>query len=282
MEHGSIHSCAFHHDKKTIEAERMMEILFYQIDAFAGRVFSGNPAGVCVLEGWPEEGVLRSIANENNLPETAFLVRKDKDFELRWFTPEMEIDLCGHATLASAHAIFEFLDNDRKQIKFITGSGLLSVERKEGLIFMDFPSRPPADYIAPDGMAEILGAVPTEVMRSRDIMVVFNDENTVKTLSPDLAGLAELDCAGVIVTAPGDTGDFVSRFFAPRMGIPEDHVTGSAHCTLIPYWAKRLAKRELHAFQISKRGGELFCSDKGDRVSIGGRAVTYLCGIIMI
>jgi predicted PhzF superfamily epimerase YddE/YHI9 len=259
-----------------------MEIPFYQIDAFTSEVFSGNPAGVCLLDLWLEDNVLQSIAEENNLPETAFLVRQQDHYALRWFTPKVEIDLCGHATLASGHVLFEFVDPEAKQIEFVSKSETLCVERKDGLLFMDFPSRRPISCPPPDGIDSILGAVPSEVSLSRDLMVVFENEEVIKEMNPDFAAIAQLDYFAVIVTAPGRKCDFVSRFFAPRADISEDPVTGSAHCTLIPYWAARLGRRTLHALQLSKRGGELYCEDRGDRVTIGGRAVTYLRGTITI
>ena len=260
----------------------MMKIPFYQIDAFTSEVFAGNPAGVCLLDDWLQDEVLLSIAAENNLPETAFLVRREDHYDLRWFTPEVEIDLCGHATLASGHVIFNFVDSDSDRVEFMSKSGRLSVERRGDLLFLDFPSRKPAVCVTPEGLDTMLGAPPLDVLAARDLLVVFDDENVVRNLDPDLDAIAKLDGFAVIVTAPGKNSDFVSRFFAPGAGIPEDSVTGSAHCTLVPYWAERLGKKELHAFQLSKRGGELFCKDNGDRVSIGGRAVTYLSGTIMI
>lgn len=259
-----------------------MEIPFYQIDAFASRVFSGNPAGVCLLTSWLPDDVLQSIAAENNLSETAFLVGHRDCYDLRWFTPEVEIDLCGHATLASGHVIFEFINRNLERVEFTSKSGNLSVERRNNLLFLDFPSRKPLPCPEPDDLVSILGATPSQVLSSRDLMVVFDDENTVRDLNPDLEAVARLDGFALIVTAPGRNSDFVSRFFAPGAGIPEDPVTGSAHCTLVPYWSERLGKKDLHAFQLSRRGGELFCMDRGDRVSIGGKAVTYLSGTITI
>ena len=242
----------------------MMEIPFYQIDAFASEIFAGNPAGVCLLDEWLPDDVLQSIATENNLPETAFLVRQEHHYDLRWFTPAVEIDLCGHATLASGHVIFEFVDCDSKRVEFTSKSGSLSVERRDNLLFLDFPSRKPVACAPPDGLDTMLGSSPSEVLSSRDLMVVFDDENTVRNLAPNLDAIAKLDSFALIVTAPGEQSDFVSRFFAPGAGIPEDPVTGSAHCTLVPYWAQRLDKKDLHAFQLSKRGGELFCTDRNE------------------
>ncbi|MFC1889644.1 PhzF family phenazine biosynthesis protein [Thermodesulfobacteriota bacterium] len=259
-----------------------MKIPFYQVDAFAGDVFLGNPAGICLLDHWLEDDVLQSIAAENNLPETAFLVGGDRHYDLRWFTPEVEIDLCGHATLASGHVIFEFVDPGADRIDFMSKSGKLSVEKRGDLLFLDFPSRKPTPCERPDRIDTILGGAPSEVHLARDLMAVFDDEETIRSMNPDLAAITKLDSFAVIVTAPGRESDFVSRFFAPGAGIPEDPVTGSAHCSLVPYWSERLGKKEMHAFQLSRRGGELFCIDKGNRVEIGGRAATYLCGNIMI
>ncbi len=259
-----------------------MDIPFYQIDAFTSRVFAGNPAGVCLLGQWLEDGIMQSIAEENNLSETAFLVNAGGAYELRWFTPKIEVDLCGHATLASAFAIFEFVDPQASKVSFQTRSGKLSVERKGDLLMMDFPARPPEPLDPEPDLRDMLGIRPSRVLKSRDLFVVCEEEEQVRRLAPDLAGLATLDCLGVIVTARGSHCDFVSRFFAPRAGVPEDPVTGSAHCTLVPYWSKRLGKKQLHALQLSGRGGELFCVDMESRVLIGGRAVTYLSGTIRI
>ncbi len=259
-----------------------MQIPFYQIDAFASRVFEGNPAGVCLLAEWLPEDTMQFIAAENNLPETAFLVQREGHYDLRWFTPRVEIDLCGHATLAGGHVIFEFVNRDARRVQFRSRSGMLSVERNGDLLFLDFPSRKPLPCEVPDGLYSILGATPLQVLASRDLMVVFDDEDVVRTLDPDLGGITRLHSFALIVTAPGRDADFVSRFFAPGAGIPEDPVTGSSHCTLIPYWSERLKKKDLHALQLSKRGGELFCENRGDRVAIGGRCVTYLSGSITI
>ncbi len=260
-----------------------MDIRFYHIDAFTSRVFAGNPAGVCFLEdGWVEDTILRSIAAENNLSETSFLVPAGGHYDLRWFTPKIEVDLCGHGTLASAFAVFEYKDPKADRVEFETKSGRLSVERRGDLLLMDFPARPPEPCPPPDQLEEILGISPVGVFRSRDLMAVYENEDQIRRLKPDLEKMAGLEIFAVIVTAPGKNSDFVSRFFAPRVGIPEDPVTGSAHSTLIPYWAERLGRKELHAFQLSERGGELFCLHRGDRVSIGGKAVTYLSGTIRI
>jgi PhzF family phenazine biosynthesis protein len=259
-----------------------MNIPFYQIDAFTSRVFAGNPAGVCLLNEWPEESTMQSIAAENNLSETAFLVNTGDFYEMRWFTPKMEVDLCGHATLASAFAIFEYVDSHASRVSFQTKSGTLSVERQRDILVMDFPSRPPEPVEPAPDLSDMLGLRRYQVLASRDLFVVCEREDEVRKLAPDLSRAAALDYLGLIVTAKGRQCDFVSRFFAPRAGIPEDPVTGSAHCTLVPYWSKRLRKRHLHALQLSTRGGELFCVDKGKRVLIGGRAITYLSGTITI
>jgi len=259
-----------------------MCIPYYQVDAFTNTVFSGNPAGVCVLGDWLGDEVLQSIAFENNLSETAFIVRRDNHYEIRWFTPRVEVDLCGHATLASGHVIFETLERDSKRVDFECQSGKLSVKQREGLLHLDFPSRKPVACAKPDGIGDILGAEPVDILESRDLMVVYEDEDTIRNMEPDFTRISNLDSFAVVVTAPGKKSDFVSRFFAPNAGILEDPVTGSAHCSLVPYWAEKLGKKDLHALQLSQRGGELFCSDLGNRVSIGGSAVTYLSGSLKI
>lgn len=259
-----------------------MNIRFYQIDAFTDRVFAGNPAGVCFLDEWLDDRILQSIAAENNLSETAFLVPADTRYDLRWFTPKVEVDLCGHATLASAFAVFEYIKPGAGRVDFQTKSGQLSVERQGDLLTMDFPARRPEPCPPPDHLAEILGIPPSQTLRARDLLVVYEEEDQVRRLQPDLERVAALEPFAVIVTAPGKNSDFVSRFFAPKVGVPEDPVTGSAHCSLIPYWSERLGKKELYALQLSERGGELFCLNQGDRVSIGGKAVAYLSGTIQI
>lgn len=259
-----------------------MEITFFQIDAFTSRMFGGNPAGVCVLDSWLPEHMLQSIAAENNLSETAFLVGENDTWELRWFTPKVEIDLCGHATLASGHALFETGRTAAQVIQFETKSGRLSVARQDNILVMDFPARRAEACSVPAGIGEIMGIDPRFCYRSRDLMLVYENEDQVRSLTPDLVRVAGLDSFAVIVTAPGEKSDFVSRFFAPAAGISEDPVTGSAHCTLIPYWSARLGKKQLHALQVSERGGELFCEDKGERVLIGGRAAMYLAGTIRV
>lgn len=257
-----------------------MKIPFYQVDAFSRKIFGGNPAAICILQSWPDDNTLQSIAAENNLSETAFLVQSSKGkYALRWFTPTVEIDLCGHATLASAFVIFSFIDNSLSSVDFQTASGLLSVTKSGELLSMDFPARKPEPTEKSPIISQAFGAEPLDVLKSRDLLVVFKDESTVRDMNPDFDKLKQIrDVFAVIVTAPGEKSDFVSRFFAPNAGIPEDPVTGSAHCTLIPYWAERLNKNQLHAFQLSKRGGELFCENAGDRVRILGNAVLYAEG----
>lgn len=259
-----------------------MKIPLYQVDAFASRVFAGNPAAVCPLETWLPDATLQSLAAENNLSETAFFVGRGGSYELRWFTPATEVDLCGHATLASAFVVFNYLEPELAEARFQTRSGPLSVTRDGERLAMDFPSRPPAPCPPPPGLAEALGAPPREVLKARDHLTVFETEAEVRALRPDMEKLRRLDSFAVIATAPGDSADFVSRFFAPAAGIPEDPVTGSSHCTLIPYWARRLGRSRLHAQQISARGGELRCEDLGERVRIAGSAVLFLEGTITL
>jgi PhzF family phenazine biosynthesis protein len=259
-----------------------MKIPLYQIDAFTGRVFSGNPAAVCPLEKWPEDSLLQAIAQENNLSETAFFIPAKQGYHLRWFTPVAEVDLCGHATLASAFVVFNHLDTSRTQVDFESRSGKLSVSLEGNLLSMDFPSQPPTPCDAPIELLEGLGEKPSGVLRSEDYFVLFSEEDVIRRLSPDMARLKRLNSRGIIVTARGQNADFVSRFFAPKLGVDEDPVTGSAHCALTPYWAKELNKKELYALQISRRGGELYCRDRGERVTIAGRAVEYMKGVITI
>ena len=259
-----------------------MRIPYYQADAFTSRLFSGNPAGVCLLAGWLPDATMQSIATENNLSETAFVVPRGTLFDLRWFTPAVEVDLCGHATLAAAHVIYEHLAWREENVRFETRSGQVSVARNEDLLTLDFPARPASACNAPRELLEGLGAKPALVAKSRDYLAVFDSEEDVYRLQPEMGKLMQVDCLGVIATARGKECDFVSRFFAPRAGVAEDPVTGSAHCTLIPYWAERLGSSKLRALQISKRGGELFCEHRGERVGIGGRAVTYATGFLHV
>ena len=260
-----------------------MTIPIYQVDAFTEHLFGGNPAAICPLDEWLPAPQMQKIAAENNLAETAFFIPMGNDFELRWFTPELEIDLCGHATLATAHVLFTILGYEREVINFHTfKAGTLSVHRNGDKYMMDFPSRVPEAAEAPTGLLEAIGGKPVEVLRSRDYFLVYEKESDVLALEPDFFALGKIDSIGVIATAPGDNSDFISRFFAPSAGINEDPVTGSAHCNLIPYWANRLGKDNMHAFQVSERRGELWCQLKGDRVLMSGKAVTYLKGEIFI
>ena len=257
-----------------------MTLDYFHVDAFADRVFTGNPAGVIPLKRWLPLNVLQSLAMENGHPETAFFVPRGDGFHLRWFTPIMEMDLCGHATLAAAHVLWNHLAHAGDPIHFETLSGPITVSRESGRLMLDFPSRPPQATEAPPALLEALGTKPFQVWKSRDYLVVYRREEELRALNPDFVKLATLDAFGVIATAPGKSVDFVSRFFAPKAGINEDSVTGSAHCTLTPYWSKRLGKPRLRAEQLSTRGGRLWCEVVGDRVKIAGHAVTYLRGQI--
>ncbi len=263
-----------------------MIIPFYLVDAFTNRVFRGNPAAVCLLDRWLPDDVLQNIAFENNLSETAFVVRKGKtgsEYELRWFTPVSEVDLCGHATLATAFVLMAIEKQVADSVSFETKSGWLHVVNDEDVFKMDFPSREALPVKCPEIVSKALGAEPVEVLKARDLMVVFDDPQIIRNMQPDINLLAQIrDALGVIVTAPDKKYDFLSRFFAPNVGVPEDPVTGSAHCTLIPYWAKRLNKDRLLAFQASSRGGEIFCEYRGDRVVIGGKAVLFARGEILL
>lgn len=262
----------------------MLTIPIYQVDAFSDKLFGGNPAAICPLKEWLPAPQMQKIAAENNLAETAFFIPQGKDFELRWFTPESEVDLCGHATLATAHILFTQLDYEGDTIHFHTlKAGTLTVSRKDDLYTLDFPSRAPQSCEVPEGLIEALGGKkPVEILRSRDYFIVYESEADVLALNPNFAALSRIESLGFVVTAPGDNSDFVSRFFAPSAGIDEDPVTGSSHCNLIPYWADRLGKFKFHAFQVSARRGELWCEHKGDRVLMSGKAVTYLIGEIYL
>ncbi len=279
-----------------------MRISYYQIDAFTGEVFRGNPAGVCPLESWLPDDTMQNIAFENNLSETAFFVpRPDRatevlEYDLRWFTPTVEVDLCGHATLASGYLVLNHLAPGEREVRFHTASGILSVEQgpknapstagrdtgAAGLLYMVLPARPGKSVEPPRGLADALGSEPLEAYAARDYLLIYPSAEEVMRISPDMAALKRIEGFGVIVTAPGADCDFVSRFFAPGQGIDEDPVTGSAHSTLLPYWSKRLGKRELFAKQVSRRGGELFCSDLGEQVRLGGAAALYLEGTILL
>ena len=262
-----------------------MNLTIYQVDAFTKQVFAGNPAAVCPLDEWLPDGTMQKIALENNLSETAFFVKKDGVYEIRWFTPTIEIDLCGHATLASAFVIFNFLGETQSVINLHSHrSGDLSVEKKGDFLVLDFPSHLPVECELPAGVAEAVGALPAKSWEAQGnmLMLLFESENDVAALKPDMSALSELAYDEVIVTAKGTKADFVSRLFAPRIGIPEDPVTGATHCSLIPYWAEKLGKEKLYARQVSSRGGELFCELAGNRVKIGGNAALYLKGEIYV
>ena len=259
-----------------------MKLPIYHVDAFTGRLFAGNPAAVVPLERWPDDATLQAIAAENNLSETAFLAGGAGEYDIRWFTPTTEVDLCGHATLASAHVILTTLEPGRGEVAFRSKSGPLRVAREGDLFALDFPARPPAPTPVAAALVAALGRRPREAGTARDLLAVFDSEEEVRSLRPDMTLLAGLESFAVCVTAPGREADFVSRFFAPREGVPEDPVTGSAHCTLVPYWSKRLGRSRLRALQVSARGGELLCEDRGERVRIAGRAVRYLEGTIEV
>ena len=260
-----------------------MKLPLYQVDAFSSSVFGGNPAGVVPLEHWIDDRTMQAIAAENNLAETAFFARDGEGFHIRWFTPEVEIDLCGHATLASAHILFTKLEPGREAVEFASKSGPLRVTRDRDRLVLDFPVWTPVACAPPPGLFEALGAEPRETYRGgSDFLLVFENEAQVRALVPDFGALRRVESRGTIVTAPGDDVAFVSRFFAPSAGVPEDPVTGSAHCALTPYWVARLGKNPLHARQISRRGGELTCELAGDRVKIAGRAALYLEGSITV
>ncbi len=259
-----------------------MEFPIFQVDAFTGRLFGGNPAAVVILSEWLADETLQAIAQENNLSETAFVVPGGNRFELRWFTPTVEVDLCGHATLASAHVLFHHGYALGPQVAFGYQGGTLTVTREGDLLAMDLPSRPPRPVPRDASLVQALRAAPEAVLQSRDLLAVFETQGEVEALRPDLAAIASLDTFAVIATAPGRECDFVSRFFAPGAGVAEDPATGSAHCTLVPYWSARLGRPRLHALQLSRRGGELFCEDRGSRVKIAGRVVEYLSGSISV
>ncbi len=260
-----------------------MKIRLFQVDAFTDQVFGGNPAAVCPLDQWLPDGLMQRIAMENNLAETAFYVRSNGRFSIRWFTPEVEVDLCGHATLASAFVIFNLEHFPGEVIEFDSRSGLLRVLKKGDFLTLDFPSDTPDKSHAPRGLVEALGVSPIEIYKGKtDYMLVYSNSGQVRSMKPDVLRIAEVDARGIIVTAPGEDVDFVSRFFAPQSGIPEDPVTGSAHTTLTPYWAGKLGRADLTARQLSKRGGWLRCRLVGDRVQISGQARAYMTGEIEI
>lgn len=261
-----------------------MRTPIFKIDAFATKVFTGNPAAVMPMTNFPADATMQALAAENNLAETAFLVPEGSDYRLRWFTPRVEVPLCGHATLASAAVVMERLDPGRKQVVFHSASGPLTVTRTHAGYVMNFPARPSDPAAIPAGLTESLGVVPTEVwLNAFNYMAVLENARTLREVHPDMPSIARMDRPGVIVTAPGDGAyDFVSRYFAPAKGIPEDPVTGAAHCMLTPYWAKRTGKTVFRAFQASRRGGEMICRLLGDRVELEGSCVFYLEGEVEV
>jgi len=264
----------------------MPEIVLYQVDAFADRPFAGNPAAVCPLAAWLPDATLQAIAAENNLAETAFFVPEDGGYRLRWFTPTVEVPLCGHATLASAYVIAEHIDRAMRKVVFHSASGPLAVTRAGEIFTLDFPTDRPVPFEDGGAVAEALGTTPQEVLKPAGqggkLLAVLASEAAVRAAAPDMAKVKALPGDGLIITAPGDAVDFVSRYFAPHAGIPEDPVTGSAHVVLTPYWAARLGKKTLKARQISWRGGDLTVEDRGERTLISGKVAPYLEGRIRV
>jgi PhzF family phenazine biosynthesis protein len=256
---------------------------YYVVDVFTDKLFHGNPAGVCLLNDWIDDSLMQKIAFENNLAETAFLVKRDSYYDLRWFTPEMEIDLCGHATLGSAYVLMNHIDPAMSKVEFHTMSGVLTVIKEGDLFRMIFPSRKPVPCEKPELLEPALHTEVLETHSSRDLLVLIKDAKTLAELKPDLNLINKIDHVfGFIITAKGDDCDFVSRYFAPNAGIPEDPVTGSSHSTLIPFWSERLSKKKMTARQLSKRGGTLYCEDMGSHVEISGKAVTHMIGQILL
>ena len=259
-----------------------MKCKIYQVDAFTDRLFSGNPAAVCILDTWISDEMMQSIANENNLAETAFVVPVEQDFEIRWFTPTVEVDLCDHATLATALVLFNIHNYPNSLIRFHSPkSGLLAVEKKNDMLFLDFPTdrieKLTDEYSAT--LEKCIGIKPVELYKGKtDYIAVIDNENSLRNIQPDFNEISKLKARGLIVTAKGDNVDFVSRFFAPQSGINEDPVTGSAHTSLLPLWSKKIGRNRLIASQLSKRGGQLVCELKNDRCLIGGKARLYLTG----
>lgn len=259
-----------------------MELTLYQIDAFANKPFEGNPAAICPLDEWLSDEIMQSIATENNLSETAYFVKNNNGYHIRWFTPAHEVNLCGHATLASAYVIFNILESKEQEITFESKSGLLTVKRNNAWLQMDFPSQPPVRCEMPQQILEAFDETPVECLKSEDYIVVFENEETILNSKPKLSLLSELDLRGVAITSKSKKYDFVTRFFAPKYGINEDPVTGSAFTQLIPYWSNLLNKNSLNAKQVSNRGGEVECFHSGERVTISGKAVKYMVGTIEI
>ncbi|MDH5560431.1 MAG: PhzF family phenazine biosynthesis protein [Deltaproteobacteria bacterium] len=260
-----------------------MKIPVFQLDTFTSHAFKGNPAAVCILNRWPEDALLHNLAREINFSETAYLIKSGDYYELRWFSPKVEVDLCGHATLAAAAVIFDFFEKDRLSLQFKTKKGILTVQKKEDRLWMTFPKIPPTTSSISRELIDALGGVkPLEVLAARDYIAVYQDQKTIETLKLDFHKMENLDKMGVCVTAPGDKVDYVLRFFAPVAGIPEDPVTGSAHCNLVPYWANKLNKTSLISSQLSSRGGEILLEELDDSVMIGGKTRLFLQGVISL
>ncbi|WP_262914552.1 PhzF family phenazine biosynthesis protein [Pontibacter vulgaris] len=262
----------------------MAKIKLYQIDAFTDKVFGGNPAAVCVLDAWLDDAKMQSIAAENNLAETAFVVKTGEDYEIRWFTPTVEVDLCGHATLAAAYVLFRYYNHPTNPVKLYSRrSGLLTVEKQGNALTLNFPTDKLEKTETPEALVKAFGKAPLETYKGKtDYLLIYTSEDDVACFAPDINLINSVEARGVIVSAPGNGVDFVSRFFCPQVGISEDPVTGSAHTTLTPYWNKKLDKKTLTAKQLSKRQGDLTCEYLGDRVKITGNAVTYLTGEIEV
>jgi PhzF family phenazine biosynthesis protein len=255
----------------------------YHIDAFAGAIFSGNPAVVCPLDRWLDDETLQLIARENSLPVTAFFVETDEHYELRWFTPTVELNLCGHGTVASAAVIFEHMGPAKESVTVKTKGGIFNVVKDGPHISLDFPVHGAVSCATkPEDLVRALGREPKEILKAQNYMAVYEGETDIRAIAPNMELLREVDCLGAIVTAKGEDADFVSRYFAPRLGIPEDAATGSTHCTLAPYWSKIFGKRKLHAIQLSQRRGELWCEYLDDRVRISAKAVRYAEGFIYV
>ena len=258
-----------------------MKIQMFQVDAFTEKLFGGNPAAVCILTQPLPDEIMQKIAAENNLAETAFILKQGDTFSIRWCTPKVEVDLCGHATLASSHVIFNHLNYPDKIIRFTSRSGILEVRQEGDLLILNFPSDMPQKGCLGRSVTDSLGMDPVEILKGKtDYMLVYENQAQIEALDPDFGRLGKANVRGIIVTAKGKDCDFVSRFFGPMVGINEDPVTGSAHTNLIPYWSARLGKKEMTAIQLSERRGHLLCKDLGERVEIGGKAVTYLVGEI--
>lgn len=260
-----------------------MEQSIFIVDAFTSKLFGGNPAAVCPLDKWLNDSLMQKIASENNLAETAFFVKEEKGYHIRWFTPVAEVDLCGHATLATAYVYFNFIDTKAERISFSSMSGELIVEKAGDLLSLNFPTQKPLPVKTPQEiMLKAFEVKPKEVLMAVKNFLVYDSEDVVRNMNPDMELLKQVEGDGVIITAKGNNVDFVSRFFAPYIGINEDPVTGSAHTHLIPYWSEKLGKKKMTALQVSARGGELFCEDLGERVKISGKAVLYSQGKIFI